>query len=361
MSDKSERRAARKARQSKGRSSRFGMSFVFSLLILAVMLAVVTAGSGVVELLHRLFEITRKIPDVVWLILVSIFLGSVISMLLSHWFLGPIMKLSDAMSKVSGGDFSIRLDTDKGFREVRRIYGDFNTMTQELGATEILQTDFVSNVSHEFKTPITAIEGYATLLQGGAPMSEEQSEYVEKILFNTRRLSSLVGNILLLSKVDNQKIRPSSSTYSLDEQIRQTILALEPRWTERGTEFDVELDSVEYTGSEALMQHVWLNLIENAIKFGPRGGTVRISLGRRDGRIVFAVEDEGPGIPPEAQKHVFDRFYQTDSSHREEGNGLGLALVKQIVLLAGGTVSVENLPERGCRFTVELPEVIKKS
>ncbi len=355
--DKSEKSRLKKTRQSEGRSSRFGMSFVFSLLILIVMLAVVTAGSGVVELLHAWFEITRNIPDVVWLIIVSIFLGSVISMLLSHWFFGPIMKLSDAMSKVSKGDFSIRLGTDKGFREVRRIYGDFNTMTQELGATKILQTDFVSNVSHEFKTPITAIEGYATLLQGGShPMSDEQAEYVEKILFNTRRLSSLVGNILLLSKVDNQRIRPSFSTYSLDEQIRQTILALEPRWTERGTEFDVELDSVEYTGSEALMQHVWLNLIENAIKFGPQGGTVRIFLSRREDGIVFTVEDEGPGIPPEAQKHVFDRFYQTDSSHREEGNGLGLALVKQIVLLAGGTVSVENLPERGCRFTVELPE-----
>ncbi len=229
-------------------------------------------------------------------------------------------------------------------------------MTTELGATEVLQTDFVSNVSHEFKTPISAIEGYATLLQGSPEASQEQLEYIDKILFNTKRLSNLVGNILLLSKVDNQVIQSKNVKYRLDEQIRQSIISLEPDWEAKNIEFDVEMDSIEYVGARELLMHVWNNLIGNAVKFDPVGGIVMIRLFRENGGIVFTVEDNGPGISAEAQKHIFDKFYQEDSSHKEEGNGLGLALVKRILAICHGEISVENVSPNGCRFTVRLSE-----
>lgn len=260
------------------------------------------------------------------------------------------------MEKVADGDFTIHLETKSSSKEIREIYSGFNLMTHELRATEVLQTDFVSNVSHEFKTPINAIEGYTTLLQGCEGLGEEEQQYVEKILYNTKRLSDLVGNILLLSKIENQSIETNQSRYRLDEQIRQSIVILEPAWTMKEIEFDVELDRIEYLGNEGLLRHVWDNLIGNAIKFSPQSGLVTICLTRQSGKIVFTVEDSGPGLSEEAQRHMFDKFYQADSSHKQEGNGLGLALVKRIMTITSGSIEAENMERGGCRFTVILEE-----
>lgn len=247
------------------------------------------------------------------------------------------------------------MQSDSKLKEVRDIYESFNRMVKELGNTETLQTDFISSVSHEFKTPINAIEGYASLLQDHHQSPEEQETYIEKILFNTRRLSTLTGNILLLSKINNQSIRPQRTAYRLDEQIRQAIVALEQKWTEKNIDFDVELDKVTYSGYESLLLHVWSNFIDNAIKFDPQGGMICLRLRQTGDEVVFTIDDNGPGVAPEEQKRIFHKFYQSDSSREMSGNGLGLALVKQIVEFSGGTVSVENLPEAGCRFTVRLP------
>lgn len=290
------------------------------------------------------------------LVVVSLLIGTVLTWFLSRMFLEPIKKLIQAMGQVAEGDFSVRLSSRTTSNEIQEIYSGFNLMAQELDHTEILQTDFVSNASHEFKTPLNAIEGYSTLLQSSDNLSPRQQEYVEKIIFNTRRLSSLTGSILLLSKIENQSIPTNQSHFRLDEQIRQSILALEPEWERRDVAFDVELEEVTYYGNENLLHHVWDNLISNAIKFGPDGGTVSIRLSRGGGQLCCTVADNGPGIPEAARKHIFDKFYQADSSHREQGNGLGLALVKRIAALEGGSVWAENLPEGGCRFTVLLQE-----
>ena len=260
------------------------------------------------------------------------------------------------MKEVAGGNFQVKVETRSLFRDIRDIYDNFDLMVRELSATETLQTDFISNVSHEFKTPISAIEGYASLLQEHQQSSEEQAEYVDKILFNTRRLSALAGNILLLSKLDSQSIRPRRERFRLDEQVRQSILALERRWTEKDVDFDVDLDEIEYTGYAGLLQHVWSNLIDNAIKFGPRGGLIRMRMLRENGSILFTIDDEGPSIPDEDKARIFNKFYQGDSSHESEGNGLGLALVRKIVAMHGGEVRVEDPPLGGCRFAVSLPE-----
>ena len=156
--------------------------------------------------------------------------------------------------------------------------------------------------------------------------------------------------------MENQTIASEATAFRLDEQVRQAILLLEPQWSEKEIEFDVELEELSYRGDPRLLLHVWNNLIGNAVKFNRTGGMVRLRLARTDGVVRFTVEDEGPGIPPEARKHIFDKFYQGDSSHRQEGNGLGLALVKRILNACGGEIFMENLPERGCRFTVTLPD-----
>ena len=310
--------------------------------------------SGLLSWLSKMiFNRVFEIPDIVWLLFFSVIIGVTVSIVINIILLRPVVKLSKAMKQVASGDFGIRLSADIQIQEIRDSYESFNLMVQELENTETLQTDFVANVSHEFKTPITAIEGYATLLQGGSDPS--QQSYVDRILLNTRRLSTLVGNILLLSKVSNHAIPVAKTTYRVDEQIRQAILLLEPRWLERNVEFDVELDEIVWNGPELLMHHVWSNLIGNAVKFGPKDGLVTVKLKQTDGRYEFSVTDQGVGVPEEERQRIFHKFYQLDSSHKQEGNGLGLALVKQIVDGCDGSINVENLPEGGCKFVVTLP------
>lgn len=274
--------------------------------------------------------------------------------LLSQAFFEPITKLREAMRKVADGELNTVLETKSTCVEIQELYAGFNLMTQELSSTEVLQSDFVSSVSHEIKTPINAIEGYTTLLQGTENIDEVENEYIERILFNTRRLSEMVSNILLLSKLENQTIAAPRAPFRLDEQIRQSILALETKWTEKDLEFDVVMDEITYLGNENLMRHVWDNLIGNAIKFSPEKKGITIRLYQKEKQILFTVEDEGPGFSEDVRNRLFDKFYQEDSSHKQEGNGLGLALVKRILAISKGTVTAENKAEGGCRFTVVL-------
>lgn len=327
----------------------------FFLICMAEFIAVVLLSELAGWLLKRWLGVTMDIPIFVWAILFSVVVGGAVTNYITHSFIDPITRLGKAMKEVAGGNFHVAMQSDSKLKEVRDIYESFNRMVKELGNTETLQTDFISSVSHEFKTPINAIEGYASLLQDHHQSPEEQETYIEKILFNTRRLSTLTGNILLLSKINNQSIRPQRTVFRLDEQIRQTIVALEQKWTEKNIDFDVELDKVMYSGYESLLLHVWSNLIDNAIKFDPPGGMICLRLRQTGDEAVFTIDDNGPGVAPEEQKRIFHKFYQSDSSREMSGNGLGLALVKQIVEFSGGTVSVENLPEAGCRFTVRLP------
>ena len=322
----------------------------FILMIMLELICVSLISWIVMDVLH-----ISDVPYIVWIILASVIAGGVLNNFLSIRYFGPVLKLEKAMQQVAEGDFSVRLKTGKHLKEIQDIYSNFNLMVQELEATEILQTDFVSNVSHEFKTPISAIEGYATLLQDSdMPISEEQEQYIDKILFNTGRLSHLAGNILLLSKIEHQAIQTRQNWYRLDEQIRQSIVMLEPKWSEKELEFDVDMVDVEYLGNENLICHVWDNLLSNAIKFSPCGGTIYIRMMPEGEKIRFSIENEGPQIREDSMKHIFDKFYQCDSSHKQEGNGLGLALVKQILNLCKGPISVENIPGSGCRFTVIL-------
>ena len=333
------------------------LRFKFFFICMAEFITVVLLSELAGWLMQRWLGITVAVPIFLWAILLSVLIGGVITNYITRTFIDPITKLGQAMKAVAGGDFQVNAVCSSKLKDVRDIYDSFNRMVKELGTTETLQTDFISSVSHEFKTPINAIEGYASLLQDHQQTQEEQEAYIEKILFNTRRLSTLTGNILLLSKINNQSIKPQSTVFRLDEQVRQAILALEQKWEEKEIQFDVDLDKITYSGYEKLLIHVWTNLIDNAIKFDPQGGLIKLRLQHQADGILFTIEDNGPGIPPEEQERVFHKFYQSDNSRKMDGNGLGLSLAKQIIALSDGTIRVDNLQKGGCRFTVWLPVI----
>ena len=338
----------------KDQKIRFSLRTRMTLFVTLEMVGCVLLVYGLDYLLNHVLPIQWDVPLVVEGPIVCAIVGIISTGQLSRYFFAPIKKLRGAMDKVAEGDFTVRLEDKSDSKEIMEIYTGFNLMAEELSTTEILQTDFASNVSHEFKTPLSAIEGYSTLLQGSENLDESEREYVERIRLNTQRLSTLVGSILLLSKLENQQIPTNQTRYRLDEQIRRSVVALEPAWEEKEIEFDVELERLTYLGNETMMHHVWDNLISNAVKFSPRNGLVRIRLAREDKKLVFTIEDQGPGVPEEARKHIFDKFYQADSSHTQEGNGLGLSLVRRILTIEKGSIEVENRSEGGCCFRVIL-------
>ena len=332
--------------------NRFSLRTRLTALVTLEMLVCVLVAYGLDQLFNEVLPWT--VPLELELVGTCLLVGILVTSQLSKYFFNPIKKLRGAMDKVADGDFSVRLEGKSSSKEIMEIYTGFNLMANELSSTEILQTDFVSNVSHEFKTPINAIEGYSTLLQDADNLDDGQREYIDKILFNTQRLSSLVGSILLLSKLENQQIPTNQTEYRLDEQIRQSVVALETAWVQKDIELDVELDRVSYLGNEQMMRHVWDNVISNAVKFSPVGGTVKLRLTKKLKKLIFTIEDQGPGLTEEALGHIFDKFYQADNSHKQEGNGLGLALVKRILTIEKGQITAENLRSGGCRFTVIL-------
>ena len=327
----------------------------FIVCIFAILCVTLGVSALLTILLEWLTNTHFTVPTIVWMVLFSVVLGGGLSIIMSRFFLRPVTRLGRAMERVAAGDFTVRLDNPGALGEMRDSYAHFNTMTRALAATETLQSDFISNVSHEFKTPINAIEGYAMLMQDAGNDPALQREYADKILLSTRRLSELVNNILLLSKVDNQTMPLEKHPYRLDEQLRRAILLLERKWTQKQIEWDVDMDEAAYTGNESLMLHVWVNLLDNAIKFDPVGGEIRLRLRCEPAHIRIDISDNGPGIPEDQQSAIFERFYQADGSHKSEGNGLGLALARRIVRMCGGEISVSSEPGKGSCFTVELP------
>lgn len=285
----------------------------------------------------------------------SILLGAVITLYVGKLIIRPIQKMEQAFDELSKGNFDVKLSEHEKIMEIREMAQRFNAMTYDLSHMETLRNDFVANVSHEFKTPIAAIEGYAMLLQNHNLSKEKHEHYVEKILENSRRLTHLSGNILMLSKLENQETILDKAEYRLDEQIRQCILMLENKWTAKQIEFELDLPKTYYYGSESLLDQVWLNLLDNAIKHSKTGGCIHVTLTEKQKELQVTVQDHGCGMTEEVQKHIFEKFYQGDASRKTEGNGLGLPLVKRIMDLCKGTIQVQSVLEEGTTFFVKLP------
>ena len=269
--------------QEKGRG-KLDIRVLFTLAAIAEILGTLLIATLLTALLENLLHETIEVHPLVWLLLFGTTIGLTAATVVNVLLLRPVVRLSRAMKQVASGNFAVRLTTNSVINEIADSYDSFNRMVEALGETETLQTDFVSNVSHEVKTPVSAIEGYTTLLQS-TDVSPEQAGYIERILLNTRRLSTLVGNILLLSKVSNHTMPMKQTCYRLDEQIRQAIVLLEAQWSPKQLDFDADLAEVTWRGPETLMLHVWTNLISNAVKFSPQRGLIAVALKQTDGRF----------------------------------------------------------------------------
>ena len=314
-------------------------------------------GALLLFLLHE--KIIQPGPNNHFIVIViytlfSIITGTGVAALVGRRILAPIRQLSENMTQVAKGDFSLHVPEQQRITEVQELFRNFNTMVTELNSMETLRNDFVANVSHEFKTPLATIQGYVQLLQNKQLSSVEQADYYERILEGTKQLATLTNNILRLTKLETTTTPLVKNQFRLDEQIREVILFLRPHWESKAIDWKLDLPHTQFFGNEELLYQVWLNLIENAIKYSQKNAAITIAIqGTQD--LTIAFHDEGVGIAAKDQKRVFDKFYQGDTSRKSAGNGLGLSLVREIVDAHNGTVSVTSSSDKGTTFWVKLP------
>lgn len=285
------------------------------------------------------------------------FMGAVVGVtatLFSRRFNKLVSGLTEGLTAVAGGDFSRQLDPEKG-GPLKQAYEDFNKMCGELQSVQTLRTDFIDNFSHEFKTSITAVKGFAELLREEGVSPEEKEQYIQIIIDESSRLADLANSALLLSGLESQQYISGKEVYLLDEQIKRCAILLSSAWEEKKIAFSAELESVRYYGNEELMRHVWLNLLGDAVKYTPEGGEIGIALQAGPEEVTVRVTDTGVGMSEEVQAHVFDKYYQGEAGKRGKGLGLGLAIVHRIVELCGGRIEVSSVEEQGSVFTVTLP------
>ena len=276
---------------------------------------------------------------------------------ISRKIVNPIKKITDATKKVASGDFTIELETKRD-DEIGELTHNFNKMVKELNSIECLQKDFINNVSHEIKTPISSIQGFAKLLEADDLSKEERKEYAEIIKEESDRLLYLSTNILKLAKLENQERIMNKTKFNIAEQIRRTISVLEPKWKEKNIKFNVSLKEQEFWGEKDLMYQVWMNIIENSIKFSKQDGQIDVKMKTNQDSIIVEIKDYGIGMEEEEAKKIFDRFYQVDKSHTKPGAGLGMTIAKRIVELSDGKIEVKSKLNESTTFIVTLP--IKK-
>lgn len=335
------------------------VSFVFVILLLSILIAIgisyVLMNVGILQPLSK-----QRFPVIFgFILLVNLFIGTVLAILGGDYLLKPIRELSKATREVAVGNYSIQIKP-RGPGEVYRLGVSFNAMTRELASVETLRNDFINSISHEFKTPIVSIRGFAKRLKKGTLSDQEKDEYLDIIISETERLTSLAGSVILMSKLESTERQVEKAPFPLDEQLRKALLLLEPQFEKKGIRLEIDLASTLVTSNEELLHHVWINLLENAVKFSPQDASLFISL-QNDGRnAMVCIRDQGIGMEDEVVKHIFDKFYQGDTSRLTAGSGLGLSLVKKILELCGGSITVESAHGKGSAFTVSLPmEVIR--
>jgi len=268
----------------------------------------------------------------------------------------PVKQITAAAEKIMQGDFSARVPPihGAGTDGFNQIGSAINKMAQELSGTETLRTDFIANVSHELKTPLAVMGNYATMLQRPGITEEERCEYAKSISEAARKLAQLITNILKLNKLENQQIFPQPKEFDLGEQLCECLLGFEDAWEAKGLKIETDIeDDVRIKSDPELLSLVWNNLISNAVKFTPDGGTIGLSLKTESDSVIVQVRDTGCGMKPETGMHIFEKFYQGDTSHATQGNGLGLALVKRVVDILSGEIGVQSVYGQGSTFTVK--------
>ena len=326
------------------------------LIILSVMLV---CCSGAVLMFNE-FMLMNASP---WIMALDIssyvfFMGLLVSLatryIMNTGFHGPLLEFGQAARKVAEGDFTVQLRAKRkdGQKDEMEVFiEDFNKMVKELATIETLKGDFIANISHEIKTPLAIIQNYATYLRKSDLTKEEKDNFITTIVEASQKLSNMVSNVLRLNKLDSQEII-QKETFSLDEQLRQCILALDEKFDEKNLELEIDLTEVVIESDESLLEIVWNNLLTNAIKFTPESGRIEITLKKEKSFVEVKISDSGCGMDENTCTHVFDRFYQGDTSHSVNGNGLGLALAKRVIDLTEAKITVLSKPGVGSTFCV---------
>lgn len=332
-------------------SKHWSLTLLFASLTLGVLMASVAAGALVLYLVSftSFFPIdvesgTDILISMLIVGVVCLLVGALLAMVIVRIPLKPINRLINQMNRLAAGDFSARLEFNKPLGSIpafREVVDSFNKMASELGNTEVLRSDFLNNYSHEIKTPLVSITGFAKLLQKGVLTESQQQEYIDAIVEESVRLSRLAQNVLNLTKVENRTILTNITRFNLSEQIRSAVLLLENSWTKKHLELEIDFPEVEISGNEELLKEVWINLLHNAVKFSPDYGPLRVEIQQEEAAVTVTVRNSGD-IPEEALSRVWNKFYQGDKSHSGDGSGVGLAIVKRIVELHKGTVSVTS-------------------
>ncbi|MEO3944258.1 HAMP domain-containing sensor histidine kinase [Gorillibacterium sp. CAU 1737] len=331
------------------------LSVLFSFMVFIIFLSTVVITGMLFFPVHvlGLFDDDGTVLTV--LILIScIIIGTTISGFASRRMVKSVREFIEAIKRLAAGDFSTRLHL-KNPPEYRILSENFNRLAEELGGIEILRTDFVNNFSHEFKTPIVSIKGFAEILKNDDLTKEERDEYLDIVIEESARLASLASNVLELSKIETQSILTDKQKVNVGEQIRQCVLLLTAKMEKKHLVLQLNLHDYSVSGNKKLLNQVWLNLLDNAIKFTPEHGTITIEMKRAEGFLELVFRDTGTGIVPEAIPRIFDKFYQGNTSHSTAGNGLGLTIVQRIVNLHGGKITCESEPSGGTTFIVTLP------
>lgn len=346
-------------------NERYSLTLLYSFIVFLILLISVIVSIGLAVLLSSLDLLAFNPLDedagfspLIFMAIVSMAVGLIITLLTRKLPLSPINMLVDSMNRLKSGDYKTRLEFSGKLRNhplALEVKDSFNTMAQELENTEMLRSDFINNFSHEFKTPIVSIAGFAKLLRRGNLTEEQKQEYMAIIEEESLRLSAMATNVLALTKIENQTILTETSRYNLSEQIRSCVLLLEDRWAKKAISLELNFDEYYICANEELLKQVWINLLDNAIKFSPDTGEVKIDIVQNEKSSAVSITNYGEDIPKDKINKIWNKFYQTDESHTGHGNGIGLAIVKAIVELHKGTVSVQSSNGMSC-FTVELPK-----
>lgn len=289
----------------------------------------------------------------IYTVVMPVILGTILLLFAAINVAKPIKRLSVASKRVADGDLSVEISA-KVSGELRELIDNFNNMVKKLSENEYLHKEFVSNVSHEFNTPITSLKGYAKLLKKKSLTDEKRDEYADIIIYESDRLSRLCKDLLRLSELENSGKIVSQENFALDEQIREAVVLLQHAWEDKKIDIDLDLDEILYLGDKSLMYHVWINIISNAVKYTDENGKINICL-KQDNGIIVTVADNGIGMAKEDLEKVFLRFYKTDKARNSSGSGLGLSIAKKIVELHKGSIQVDSKVKQGTTFTVRLP------
>ena len=346
------------------RVQRRSLTILFAGVVFFILMCVVLIVGGALVLLIKNGVITQE-EDMVngqfiigLMVLVSLILGALMSYLLGRYMLRPVNKIINGMNYLASGDYRTRISFPGIWMKhptIRELSDSFNAMASALESTEMLREDFINNFSHEFKTPIVSIAGFAKLLRRGNLSEPEKQEYLEIIEDESLRLSDMATNVLNLTNVENQTILTDVARFNLSEQLRDCVLLLENKWERKHLELDLNFNEYYIQANAELLKQLWLNLLDNAVKFTPEGGTVGVAILEKDSFLSIIISNTGSEIPPEARERIFRKFYQVEASHSGEGNGIGLAIVKRVAEVHGGTVTADS-GEGWTRFTVDLPK-----